>query len=268
MWIKWFIFGFLSVLAALAPAQDLSGSGHINQNIERQFSGDSTDTAKPYLAEGYYDQVAKGKPFAGELPQKFEQVLPKYQSEEFQYAESIQDRLSFFDRVMKQISRFLNSLLPRGDLIRQEYIVRFFALVGAICVAYLLYRFLFGNKIYTRTQKEEGEEGGVAFVERNLMEVDMDEYIAKALQQKDYALAVRYQQLKNIKLLAKKGQIVYDHTKTNKELLDTLSNEDLRKDFQQCTSIFNRIWFGSFPIDSAHYQTLAAAFQKFQKRWS
>lgn len=235
---------------------------------EQWTEADIVQKPKEYLSKGYYYSIVKEKPFAGELPQEYDQMVGRYQTEDFQYAESIKDQLSFLDRAMNRFWRLIESLFPKQDVFNPGDFYNFLALLGAVLIVYLIYRFFVANKVYTNIKKEKEEDGTIAFVERNLMQIDVGKYIEEALQQGDYALAIRYQQLKNIQVMTRKGWVEYEHTKTNRELLDTIQHTGLREDFRYCTDIFDRVWFGNFTVDKEEYERLSKAFGHFQQAWS
>lgn len=223
-----------------------------------------------YLEEGYYDSIASARPFEGDIGQSFGEMLPKYQTEEFAYSESITTKLSFLDRVRKRFWKFIEDYFPKKSLFSEEDFYNVLAVLGLIFILYLCYHFFIGkNKIYTHIKKEKGEkEEEIAFVERNLMDVDVRKYIAEAVGKQDYALAIRYQQLLNIQTLNKKSLIEWDYTKTNAELMEGVKNEELRQSFLACASLFDRAWFGDFKVNDTDYRGIAQEFEQFQKRWA
>lgn len=222
-----------------------------------------------YLEEGYYDSIAIAQAYNGETGQAFWEMLPKYQTEEFSYSESITSKLSFLERIRLRLWRFIDEYFPKQSWFSEEDFYNLLAVLGLILILYLCYHFFIGkHKIYTHIKREQREQEEIAFVERNLMDVDVQNYIAEAVKKKDYALAIRYQQLLNIQVVNKKGLIEWDYTKTNVELMEDVKNDELRKAFLACASVFDRVWFGDFKIDEHGYRGIVLQFEHFQKRWS
>src|SRR5690606_42056093 len=104
---------------------------------------------------------------------------------------------------------------------------------------FLLYKLFFsGKKVYVQLPEEKlDEEEEMAFVERNLMQVDLHHYIREALQKGNYAMAIRYQQLLNIQILHEKGYIHWKHTKTNVELMEDVAIKELKEEFLACAAL-------------------------------
>ena len=123
------------------------------------------------------------------------------------------------------------------------------------------------NYIKYETEQEEQEEQ-IDFVERNLLQVDVRTYLSEAIQQKNYALAIRYLQLMNIQLLGRKGIVHWNQARTNQELIAEVENKELKTDFLTCSSFFDYVWFGGFEVSEASYEKYADRFMEFQRRWS
>src|SRR5690606_10931430 len=100
------------------------------------------------------------------------------------------------------------------------------------------------------------------------LDIDINTYIKDAVNSKNYALAIRYQQLLNIQLLSKKNVISWDQTKTNLQLMDEIENMEIKSDFKKCASLFDYVWFGEFNITASKFEEITNQFQDFQRRWS
>ena len=261
-WLKivW-LCGIFSVASVHAQGMD--------EVLEEIWADSTENDSYKHLEEGYYDSIATAIPFAGEVGLSFEEMLAKYQTEEFAYSESITTKLSFLERLRKRFWQFMEAIFPKQSLFSEEDFYTLLAVLGLAFVLYLCYHFFVGkNKIYTHIQKERSEPEEVAFVERNLMDVDVRKYIAEAVKNQDYALAIRYQQLLNIQLLNKRGLIEWNYTKTNAELMEDVKDSVLRQEFLACAALFDRIWFGDFAVNATEYQGIAVEFEQFQKSWS
>jgi hypothetical protein len=195
-------------------------------------------------------------------------MVVRYHNKDFEYVESISDKLSFFDTLFDRFQRFLENLFPQRSYEFDRSVYNILGVIGGIVFLILMYKLFFsGKKVYVHLDEEEEEEEKIAFVERNLMQVNLSQYIQDALQKGNFAVAIRYQQLFNIQLLQEKGHIDWKHTKTNMELMEGVDNAALRKDFLDCAAIYDHIWFGDFAIAEADYQRYAQIFKQFQQRW-
>lgn len=224
-----------------------------------------------YWKYKYYDTIPLGNDLVASTSQTYDKMIPKYQNKDFEYVESISERLNFFDKLAYRIIEFLNDWLPKppsGNF--NEGMINFLAIAGGIIFLFLVYKFFVSrNKIFINNKKEsdEGEMDEIDFVEKNLMDVDIKTYIRQSENSKNFALAIRYQHLLNIQVLSENNLIVWKQNKTNMELMDSVKNEELKRDFTACSSIFDYIWFGDFALTESDYNRYAVRFQEFQRRW-
>lgn len=223
-----------------------------------------------YWKGDYYDSIPRAKIVTTDSIEAFDVIVGRYQTKEFEYIESISDKLSFFDKLLDRISEFLSDLFPQPKGNFNEGVFNLLAVIGAVVLIFLIYKFFVSRKkLYVHHDTDiESEEEQIAFVERNLLQVDVQAYLSDALQQKNYTLAIRYLQLLNIQLLGLKGIVQWNQSKTNTELMEGVNDEELRQDFLACAVVFDYAWFGHFEITEDAYQKYAARFIQFQRRWS
>lgn len=229
------------------------------------------DTTYAYWESRYYKDIKQAGELAVPEYQRYEDMISHYQGQDFEYIESISNKLNFIDKLFSKISKFIESLFPaRSNVVVNENIWTIVGIGGGVLFLFLLYKLIFtGRKIYINHDDEANEqESEIQFVERNLMSVDVRTYIDEALKNQQYALAIRYRHLLNIQSLTYKGIVNWNHSKTNVELMEDVSNQELRNDFLKCASIFDYVWFGDFEVNQADYNKYEAAFKQFQKRWA
>jgi len=124
-----------------------------------------------------------------------------------------------------------------------------------------------GKRLLTKDKDDEDVSAEIKFVEKNLLDIDLASFIDKAQKEGDFALAIRYLNLMNIQLLAKRELIHWKHTKTHVELIEEIESEELKKDFGRNVNIYNRVWYGNLPVDKAKYEEYASYFLTFQSKW-
>lgn len=88
--------------------------------------------------------------------------------------------------------------------------------------------------------------------------------IYKAVQQKNYRLAVRLLYLQTLKLLSETGKIDYKQGKTNAEYLQQLHNTPFYHDFFRLTRNFEYTWYGQFHLSEEAYVMMSNDFYKFK----
>lgn len=223
-----------------------------------------------YWKKDYYKDIPRVDYLSSSSSQTFTDVIERYQSKEFEYIESISDKISIWKSIKDWIGNFFSDLFPKVDSSPANWVYDLLGILGALLVVFILYKLFFSGKQFIVDPKEsqDDEESVVDFVEKNLLDVDINNYLKNAIQDNNYPLAIRYQQLLNIQLLAKKDVISWNQTKTNLELTDEIQNENLRSDFKQCSSLFDHVWFGEFEISKSQFDQISMQFQEFQRRWS
>ncbi|MGJ1433386.1 hypothetical protein ACR79M_17070 [Sphingobacterium spiritivorum] len=223
----------------------------------------------PYWEEGYYNKVPRIHDIPAVDSAEFNKMFKKYQSEEFLYNEKVLENINFLKRLKNRINDLLSSILPDFYFQNPEWMYKLIGAVFVVLLVYVLYRLIFtGKKLYTVQEKEDDEDANVAFVERNLLQVDVHTFVEQALKEENYSLAIRYLNLLNIQTLAKKELVKWNYTKTNIELMNEMDNTELRKEFEACSNVFNYVWFGNFPVTKENYEQYATLFREFQTKWS
>lgn len=99
----------------------------------------------------------------------------------------------------------------------------------------------------------------------DINKMNLDKLIADAELKQNYRLAIRYLFLKKLKKLKEAELIDWKIDKTNKDYIVELKkelsgNEELKKDFDKITSIFEHIWYGNFEISKEEYKKYSLIF--------
>lgn len=101
--------------------------------------------------------------------------------------------------------------------------------------------------------------------ERIIKTEDIQSLIKKALEEKNYRLAIRYYYLFLLKLLTERELIAWELQKTNKDYLHELSQSTLRPLFEKVTVLYDYIWYGEFQIDGEGYERAKHSFDQLKK---
>ncbi len=101
----------------------------------------------------------------------------------------------------------------------------------------------------------------------DITKMTLHKLISKAEQEQNFRLAIRYLFLKELKILKEAGLIDWKIDKTNKdyivELKSELSkNKELKKDFEEKTSIYEYTWYGNFEISEEEYEKYSSPYKK------
>jgi hypothetical protein len=98
--------------------------------------------------------------------------------------------------------------------------------------------------------------------EEDIIQLNFDELIASAIDNKNYKLAVRYLFLKSLKQLSEKGIIELRNNKTNHQYVSEIKNQGISVAFQIATARFEWVWYGDFPVDEKVMKSSQNDFNK------
>lgn len=100
--------------------------------------------------------------------------------------------------------------------------------------------------------------------EEDIHQIDFNDLISKALNEKDYRRAIRLHFLKLLKELTDKNLIAWKTDKTNSDYYIELSNTSYSKQFKELTFLYEYIWYGNFELSEDDYNTTINKFQSFK----
>jgi hypothetical protein len=102
--------------------------------------------------------------------------------------------------------------------------------------------------------------------EENLTETDLQNLLLQAIAGKDFILATRLQYLAAIKSLASRKLITRQREKTNTDYLSEIQIQALQAPFREITQIFERTWYGDFPLTVQEFESVRSKFAEFHGR--
>lgn len=235
----------------------------------------NTDTASTeagddvYKNPDYFQRVPVEQldalPDSTQAQTSFRQMDKKYQSAEFDYNENRIDRLSWWERLQQWLRDFFNRILPHFNINLDKTFYYFAIGIGVLTLAYVLYRLLAKGKKPFYGEENDGADMPPDWIEKKLMEVNLNTHLEKALINKNYVLAIRYLYLINLKALAEKHLIVWDHQKTNHDFLYELKAENLKKAFAQTIRVYEYTWYGGFDISENRFSQYRQLFEQFDQ---
>jgi hypothetical protein len=98
----------------------------------------------------------------------------------------------------------------------------------------------------------------------NIHQITFEEEIEKALNQRNYRLAIRLLYLSTLKQLNDAQLIQWQIEKTNSAYLRELTNAEQRQSFGVLTRQFEYVWYGDFPVDGPSFQNINTLFHDFK----
>jgi hypothetical protein len=98
----------------------------------------------------------------------------------------------------------------------------------------------------------------------NIHQIIFEEEIEKALNQRNYRLAIRLLYLSTLKQLNDAHLIQWQLEKTNAAYLNELNDAAQRRSFGILTRQFEYVWYGDFPVDGQSFQNINTLFHDFK----
>lgn len=200
------------------------------------------------------------------MRQAFQQMNATYQSEDFNYEEDKINRLSWWERLKRNVKDFLISLAPNLHFNLKKIFYFILIGIGVLALAYIIYRLITNGKNPLYKVKKETTDNSPDWVEKNLMDINLNTHLEEAMEEKNYRLAIRYLHLINLKTLAQSNQIEWDIQKTNHEFLYEINDSGLKKDFSTTIIVYEHIWYGGFDATESQFEQYSALFNEFKMK--
>lgn len=202
-------------------------------------------------------------------------VFDKKKLEEFKTQKDFQYKVekkekTWLDKVLKWIGKRLLEFLQwlfgeRRAVGIFNFIVNIFPYVIAILMMVLLLKIFLNvqtdsllgrSNVVSKIQISEDEE--------IIQNKDIKGLIEKALENKEYRLAIRYHYLYVLQRLELKQLIKWEIQKTNHDYEREISDKELKKHFKDLTYLYDFVWYGHFNIDPTNYKKAVAQFDRME----
>lgn len=191
---------------------------------------------------------------------------------EFNYTEQKAEEVSWWEEFKTWLRNLWNSFWSwlLKDLKYNNFfsfllhILPYLIILGIIIfVIWLLYKLNPGAIVFKSKEKPE-----VFFSEEEeiIRSKDIEKLIQKALQDKDYRLAVRYYYLLILKKLTQAELIEYEFDKTNSDYITEIASEAINFPFKKVTNIYDYIWYGNFSVTEIDYQKAQKTFKELEHK--
>lgn len=113
-----------------------------------------------------------------------------------------------------------------------------------------------GDRLFAEDMVEyNGEQDGDTFTRM----------LQKAEQERDYTLAVRISYSGLLQVLDKKQVIRWEASKTNRDYVYEIRNQEWSRAFENLSRIFDYVCYGEFSVDEEVYRNIRQSFDDFRK---
>lgn len=137
-------------------------------------------------------------------------------------------------------------------------------LIVAGVVAFIVWLFFRLNPGMRLLKSKETPEVFFTEEEEIIRSRDIRKLIQKALENRDYRLAVRYYYLLILKKLTEARIIEYEFDKTNHDYISEITQQHLSTDFKKVTLLYDYIWYGNFGVTETDYNKAQVIFNNLE----
>ncbi len=208
------------------------------------------------------------------MERKFDEEKWKELVKDFDYSEQIFedydeeiDSLEINPNSTNNTSQTDNSGGLNGAFWACFFQILFIIAVGAVIIFLLVSMLGAGDIFGPRNRKisTSRKSFSIEKIENKIHETDLERYIREAVENKEYALAIRLYYLAIIKELSLSKLIKWKRDKTNRNYLNEIRTTGLFKAFRETTRIFERIWYGEGSLDEPEYLSIKPKFEQLIK---
>ncbi len=195
-----------------------------------------------------------------------ENFQEQYTGSEYNYEPIQKVNTSAWDRFWSAVGRFLENLFDFGGVGKSlsglEVLFKIIAIGVILFVVYLIAKAIInkeGGWIFSGSSKRIKVTEETA---ENIHSINFTTEIEKALQQKNYRVAVRYYYLWLLKSLTDKNIIEWDIEKTNSDYMREIKHLETKENFSFLSYIYEYSWYGEFELTEEDYKKAESAFVK------
>lgn len=179
--------------------------------------------------------------------------------------------VTFLERIFDWFKRLLSKIL--SWLFGVEKAVGILAVILTILpyilaaiVLFIMLKFFL--KVNTSSLLSGKTEKGIVQLsdeEELLKSEDLPKLIQKAIEQKNYRLAIRYYYLSLLQKLSKYEFIDWQQQKTNEDYIKEIKQENVKNKFASSTYLYDFVWYGNFEINELEFSKAEIEFNELNK---
>lgn len=199
----------------------------------------------------------------------------KYQSQRYDYDSGLATQSSSVENeevVAYEPNQEEPEYTDEGAITAIDFGILTYVLIGMIVLAfvYLLYIMMNdgGHGLFRSSKATKKVANGNDLSVAEIQNLDMASLIARAEDEHNYRLAIRYYNLWTLQSLDRDEFIALEEDKTNSDYYWELSRDDLRQGFGYISYLYNYIWYGEFPLNQMEYEKARSSFSKFMSQIS
>ncbi len=186
--------------------------------------------------------------------------LERYRKDSrFFYVNTKENQPDFYDSYGKFILTLLKKIFGNRAAFFVFSHLDIIILVIALIIIYLYFRKTHFNTLNFKNKNIDTSI--LALQDKDIHEINFDKLIAKALKDKDYKLAIRYQYLNMLKRLNEAELIHWQAYKTNFDYYLEIKPRELKEHFRELSILFEYVWYGKSSIQQEDYNEIEQEYK-------
>jgi hypothetical protein len=245
---------------------------------------DSDDDEPVQVVESYEEPAPKKNKKKEADPYYFEKSAPRRDLDSKQW-QDITKNIDYSERAKKEKEAKKSSKTSQrgdgnGDASSRSYAgfdLKKFVILGQIAkwvfilfavglLAFLILKMINAGNLFAPKSRKialNTDALNLDELEANLETADIDPHLQKAIDSKNFTLAIRLYYLSILKELTLSNLIRWKKDKTNQHYLFELRTQIHFDPFKQATLIFERVWYGNSVFDESAFNSVQPIFKDF-----
>jgi|JI6StandDraft_1071083.scaffolds.fasta_scaffold172898_1 hypothetical protein len=182
------------------------------------------------------------------------------------YWKKEEKKLNFKEKKKKEQKKYLKPEMPTPSI--NPLLIKI--ILYGLLIAFLLFLLIWLGKsglLFSGKSKKTDFEIDIDHLENEEISEELDIYLKKALENKEYKIAIRIYYLKVLKSLQQQGKIYWKKYKTNRHYENEMLEQEDYAQFKETTEIYEKTWFGKAVILSAEeFESFQEIFTNYLKK--
>ena len=182
------------------------------------------------------------------------------------YWKKEEKKLNFKEKKKKEQKKYLKPEMPTPSI--NPLLIKI--ILYGLLIAFLLFLLIWLGKsglLFSGKSKKTDFEIDIDHLENEEISEELDIYLKKALENKEYKIAIRIYYLKVLKSLQQQGKIYWKKYKTNRHYENEMLEQEDYAQFKETTEIYEKTWFGKAAILSAEeFESFQEIFTNYLKK--
>ncbi|MBN2610053.1 MAG: DUF4129 domain-containing protein [Bacteroidales bacterium] len=127
--------------------------------------------------------------------------------------------------------------------------------------------------VFTKTKvarvlygEQKGQRSNYIEIDPAHEHIDLNKVIDDELTRQNYREVIRLLHLKMLKELDQQAYIRLSADKTNRDYAREITNPLLQHAFSELTWVYNRVWYGKYPVTATTYEEVLPRFKAFSEK--